>query len=147
MTINFKKLTEEAVLPSYANDGDAGLDLTAVSKKFDEYGNVVYGTGLAIEIPDSFEAIIRPRSSISKYALTLCNSVATIDSGYRGELILKFKPTGFFDSRNQTHAELYEVGDKIGQLLIKPVIYVNAKLVTNLTESERGEKGFGSSGL
>ena len=88
-----KKLHKDAVIPKYETVGSVGMDLTAVSKGYDEHGNVVYGTGLAIQIPEGYYADLRPRSSISKYDLVLANSVGTIDADYRGELILKFKPT------------------------------------------------------
>ena len=93
LEVKIKKLHKDAVIPKYETVGSVGMDLTATSKEYDEYGNIVFGTGISIQLPDGYYADLRPRSSISKYDLVLANSVGTIDSDYRGELILKFKPT------------------------------------------------------
>jgi dUTP pyrophosphatase len=163
LNVNIKKLLLEAVIPTYAKSGDAGLDLTATTRWFDDAGNVCYGTGLAIEIPEGYYADLRPRSSISKYDLTLANSVGTIDSNYRGELIFKFKPTpAFFDRTpcsalttetfdfvalsEKNNMNIYEVGDRIGQILIKPYPKITFIEVDQLSDSDRGEQGFGSTG-
>lgn len=98
--IEFKKLNPNAVIPTRANIGDAGFDLTAITAKITEEGYIEYGTGLAINLesinPSSNNRIIwadlKPRSSISKYDLVLANSVGTIDLGYRGEILCRFKP-------------------------------------------------------
>lgn len=149
MHINIKKLKLEAVIPVYAKDGDAGMDLVATSKETDEFGNRMYGTGLAIEIPYGFVGFIFPRSSVSKYNLDLANAVGVIDSGYRGEIICKFKPTPHF-TRGLVETEVqfpeYEIGDKIAQIIIIPypkVVFIEAD---ELTSSERNEGGFGSTG-
>ena len=91
LKVKIKKLNEDAVTPTYCQDGDAGMDLVATSKSFDTDGNVVYGTGLAFEIPKGYVGLIFPRSSNAKQQLLLSNSVGVIDSGYRGEVMLKFK--------------------------------------------------------
>ena len=93
MEVKIKKLCDSAVIPSYAKPGDAGMDLVATSRIFDKYGNVEYGTGLAMEIPEGYVGLLFPRSSISKQDLSLANAVGVIDSGYRGEIKFKFKPT------------------------------------------------------
>ena len=80
MKVKIKKLCENAVIPSYAKPGDAGMDLVATSRMFDKYGNVEYGTGLAMEIPEGYVGLIFPRSSISKKDLALTNAVGVIDS-------------------------------------------------------------------
>lgn len=80
MEVKIKKLNKNAVIPFYAKPGDAGMDLTATSKTFDDYGNVEYGTGLAIEIPKGHVGLIFPRSSICKQDLALTNAVGVIDS-------------------------------------------------------------------
>lgn len=144
------KITEDEpdpVMPHYAKDGDAGLDLTAVRHaKID--GNDVYFTGLSIEIPKGFMGLIFPRSSIGGKAQTLVNSVGVIDSGYRGEIILKFKPTLFYDVEgekiwDEVNTPRYKVGERVGQLIILP--YPQIEFVEgDLSESERGEGGFGS---
>lgn len=145
MKVKIKKLHPDAVIPKYAKDGDAGMDLVATSKGYDEFGNIYYGTGLAIEVPKHYEAEIRPRSSISKYELILVNSPGTIDSGYRGEIIVKFRMlTG---GHNKTNTEsTYGVGDKIAQLLIKPAPEFSFEEVEELSETERGDGGFGHTG-
>ena len=84
LEVKIKKLHKDAVIPKYETVGSVGMDLTATSKKYDEYGNVVFGTGISIQLPDGYYADLRPRSSISKYDLVLANSVGTIDSAYRG---------------------------------------------------------------
>ena len=84
MEVKIKKLCETAVIPSYAKPGDAGMDLVATSRIFDKYGNVEYGTGLAMEIPEGYVVLIFSRSSIFKQELSLANTVGVIDSGYRG---------------------------------------------------------------
>ena len=92
LKVNIKKLHPNAVIPSYAHSTDCGLDLTAVSKTFDGYGNVVYGFGLAFEIPEGYAGFIFPRSSNHKSGLLLTNSVGVIDAGFRGEVTAKFAP-------------------------------------------------------
>lgn len=174
MEIKIKKLCENAVIPSYAKPGDAGMDLVATSRIFDKYGNVEYGTGLAIEIPEGYVGLLFPRSSISKQDLSLANSIGVIDSGYRGEIKFKFKPTlaymSFGATTNPTgidkdsysfdfvgiagdiqkdsiNASIYEVGDRIGQIIIIPYPKISFKEVEELSTTERGEGGFGSTGL
>ena len=83
MKVKVKKISEGAVLPTKAHATDAGYDLYADSKSVDEYGNAVYGTGIAVEIPKGYVGLVFPRSSIFKYALALSNAVGVIDSGYR----------------------------------------------------------------
>lgn len=145
MEVKIKKLVENAVVPQYAHDTDAGLDLTAVSAERDEYSNIVYHTGLAIEIPDGYAGFLFPRSSVSKYDLSLCNCVGVIDSAYRGEIILKFNLMNWV--KDVEDICIYGVGDRVAQLIILP--YPKIKLVeTNeLSDSDRGEGGFGSTGV
>lgn len=138
MNIKIKKLSKDAVVPSYAKIGDVGLDLTAVSIS-DTYNYIEYGTGLAIEIPEGFGGFIFPRSSISNYDLNLCNSVGVIDSNYRGEIKLRFKTV-----HNQ---KVYNIGDRVGQLVIIPIPKIEFTLVEDLCDSSRGSLGFGSSGV
>lgn len=140
MIVNFKKLHEDAVLPSYAKPGDAGLDITAISDYIlDDHGNMVYSTGLSVEIPGDHVGLLFPRSSISKKDLSLANSVGVIDSGYRGEILFKFK---IIDADNG----FYRNGDRIGQLVILPYPKVRPTWVEELSNSERGISGFGDSG-
>ena len=91
MEIKIKKLSKDAVIPKYAKEGDAGMDLVATSKEYDGDGNTVYGTGLAFEIPKEYVGLLFPRSSNAKTDLRLTNSVGVLDSGYRGEVMFKFR--------------------------------------------------------
>lgn len=149
MKIKIKKLHPDAVIPSYAKDGDAGLDLTAVSKSYDDNGNVVYGVGLAFEIPKGFVGLLFPRSSNAKKDLLLSNSVGVLDSGYRGEVLFKYKriatesviKTVFFSNHHN-----YEIGDRIGQLIVLPYPEIVIEEVDELSDSERGSGGYGSTG-
>jgi dUTP pyrophosphatase len=137
MNVKIKKLHKDAVIPFYAKPGDAGMDLTAVTEEWDENETTVtYDTGLAIEIPEGYVGLVFPRSSVSKTSLVLANSVGVIDSGYRGSIMLKFKylEEGF----------VYDVGDRIGQLVIIPYPQISFEEVDELSETERGEGGFGS---
>ena len=148
LNVKFKKLHPDAVIPSYAQPGDAGLDLTAISENFKPSGEyerkgyhyIEYGTGLSVEIPEGYVGFLFPRSSISKTSLILANSIGVVDSGYRGEIMLRFKCT---DLRT---GKVYEVGDRIGQLIIMPYPKINIIEAEELSETERNTGGFGSSG-
>lgn len=148
VTVKIKKLHPDAVIPTYAKHGDAGMDLTAVSKEYDGYGNVVYGTGIAMEIPNGYVGLLFPRSSNSKKDLILTNSVGVLDSGYRGEIMFKFKFSFSEIERSGQYSPMqYNIGDRIGQLIIIPYPQVQFKEVEELSESERGAGGYGSTGL
>lgn len=150
MKVRFRRLTADAVLPSYAKVGDAGLDLTATTKEIPldhegtvfqrEKGYVVYGTGIAVEIPEGYVGLIFPRSSIFKKGMVLTNCVGVIDSGYRGEIKFMFRRI------NGAVIEDYEVGDRIGQMIIVPFPTIEVEEATELSASERGTGGFGSTG-
>ena len=171
MKIKIKRLHPDSVIPTYCKKGDAGMDLTAVDYHFDLDGNVVYHTGLAFEIPKGYVGLVFPRSSISKMDLTLTNSVGVIDSGYRGEVLAKFKPSLNFipnentdylasdkfdnhegisipyDERIPIEPTIYKCGERIAQLIIIPYPQIEFEEVEELTETERGTGGYGSSGL
>ena len=142
MDVKFKKLHDDAKIPSYAHDTDAGLDLTAVSftQEFDKSNKLVlvYHTGLAVEIPEGYVGLIFMRSSISDKSISLTNAVAVIDSGYRGELLLKYKIT------TDSLPTIYQPGEKIGQLIIIPYPKINPIEAEELSSSDRNEGGFGS---
>lgn len=139
MEVKIKKLVKDAAIPTYAKEGDAGMDLTATSVWYDDDGNICYGTGIAIEIPQGFVGLVFPRSSISKKDLILTNSVGVIDSGYRGQITFKFK-------RALGTNKMYTIGERIGQIIIMPYPHIEFKEVEELSESERGIGGYGSSG-
>ncbi len=139
MKIKFKKLHSEAVTPTYSKRGDAGLDLTAVSEEWNEDNSIVtYGTGLAIEIPEGYVGLLFPRSSVFKTSLNLSNSVGILDSGYRGEIMFKY--------RYLEEGMVYDVKDRVGQLLILPYPSIELEEAEELSSTERGEGGYGSTG-
>lgn len=168
LKVKIKRLHPEAVIPTYAKPGDAGMDLTATSKWFDEYGNVCYGFGLAFEIPEGYVGLIFPRSSCCKVDLTLSNCVGAVDSCFRGEVSAKFKPALAFTDWNScspkksdsydyvstpgdnkifgVEAEHYNVGDRIAQMIIMPFPKVEFEEVDELSETERNIGSYGSTG-
>ena len=145
MKVKIKKLFKDAVLPKQAKQGDAGLDLTSIGlyqpqKNEDGTGIVSYSTGLAIEIPEGYVGLLFPRSSVADTSLTLANCVGVIDSGYRGEIIVRFRV-------NATFPQLYQPGDRVAQLIIMPFPSIEFEEVSELTQTERGENGFGSTNV
>ena len=136
LEIKIKKIHPDAIIPKYAKPGDAGMDVIAVSKKeTDKF--IEYGTGLSFEIPENYVMLIFPRSSVTNKDLMLKNSIGMLDSGYRGELILRFNKFG---------EENYEIGERIGQITIFPYPNIEFKEVDKLSETSRGNGGFGSTG-
>lgn len=141
--VPIKKLSQDAIIPTYSKQGDAGMDLTAVSVEYtDDY--ISYKTGLSFEIPSGYVGLLFPRSSNSKKDLTLTNSVGVIDSGYRGEVELRYK---YILNGKLENAKIYNVGDRVGQIMIIPYPKIEFVETDKLSESERGDGGFGSSGL
>ena len=141
MLIKVKKLNPLAILPTKAHSTDAGFDLHAVSKNYDDDGNVVYGCGLAFEIPEGYMGLVFPRSSNAKKSLILSNSVGVIDSGYRGEVTAKFK------SISPLHEREYQIGERFAQIIFLPIPNVELEITDELSDSERGTGGYGSSGV
>jgi dUTP pyrophosphatase len=138
LNVKIKKLHPNAVIPSYSKDGDAGLDLVATSIS-NGSTTITYGTGLAIEIPKGYVGLLFPRSSIRKYELMLANSVGVIDSGYRGEIQATFR-------KGEDFSPKYNIGDRIAQILILPYPQIQFSEVIELSNTERGEGGFGHTG-
>ena len=136
MKVKIKKTREKAIIPNYAKPGDAGVDLIAVDRKVEGMW-ITYYTGLAIEIPEGHVGLLFPRSSVYKTEQRLANSVGVIDSGYRGEIMMKFSR-----SINQ-----YKIGDRIGQIIIMPYPQIQFEEVKELSETIRGTGGFGSTGV
>lgn len=128
--------------------GDAGWDLIASSDANVVYSNdnnknilyIEYDTGIIIQPPNGFYTLLFPRSSISKYELSLANSVGVIDSGYRNTIKLRFR---FLGKRFSKNSLIYKKGDKIGQLIFMPMFVPLAHQTESLDESERGLSGFG----
>ncbi len=142
MKVRIKKLNQNAVIPSYAKNGDAGMDLVATSVISENDTQITYGIGLALEIPNGFVGLIFPRSSVRKTRLILSNCVGVVDSGYRGELQATFNKI----NQNSIAENDYKVGDRIAQIMIIPHPPIEFKEVNDLSETERGEGGFGSTG-
>lgn len=137
-----KKLNEKAIMPNYAHEGDAGLDLYSVEEKVIEPGETaLVHTGISIQLPKNTEAQIRPRSGLAiKNSITVLNTPGTIDEGYRGEICIIIINHG-------KNSFKIEEAMKIAQMVIKPVYKVLVEQAEDLEDSSRGEKGFGSSGL
>ena len=142
MKVMIKKLHPDAVIPKYAKHGDAGMDLTAIWMEFDHEKKIVtYGTGLSLEIPWWHVGLIYPRSSVYKKSMVLANHVGVIDSVYRGEIMFKFRVL------NDDWRDIYDVGDRIGQLIITPYPRIDFVEADKLSETDRGGGGYGSTGV
>lgn len=142
MVIKFKRLTEKAIAPVKAHNTDAGFDLTCVNitSEINECGQLilVYHTGLAVEIPEGYFGMLVARSSVSNKSITLANCLGVIDSSYRGEIKGKFRNT------TDVVPALYKESERFAQLLILPVPDVQFEESETLSETDRGEGGFGS---
>jgi dUTP pyrophosphatase len=137
--VKVKKLVDNAVIPTYAHKGDACMDVTAISIRIVEeagYGFVEYDSGLAFEVPEGYVMLCYPRSSISNTGMLLSNSVGVVDSSYRGSVKARFK---YVKGSND-----YKVGDRVFQIMIIPYPTIEFEEVAELSESTRGEGGFGS---
>ena len=137
MKVNIKRLHENATIPFYAKESDAGMDLVITDIKGETEWDISYGFGISMEIPEGFMGLVFPRSSIRKTDLLLSNSVGVIDAGYRGEIQATFKKTG---------GAVYKIGDRGAQLIIIPHPIIEWNEVNELNNTERGEGGFGSTG-
>lgn len=156
MKVKIKKLIPEAIIPKYAKLGDAAMDLIATSfrtqdativecdpdgnkeEPYDVFRYFEYGTGLAIEIPEGYVGLIFPRSSVSETGLSLANSVGVIDSGYRGEIKLRFY--------DPVYSTPYKIGDKVGQIMILPYPQIEFEDSEELSSTSRDTGSFGSTG-
>ena len=143
MELKIKRLDKDTPLPRYAKPGDAGLDLTSTKDLVIAPGErVLIGTGIALEIPQGYAGFVQPRSGLAlKKGLTIVNTPGLIDSGYRGEICVIALNTDKTSS-----IEIFK-GDRIAQLVILQLPEVSIVEVEELAESERSEKGFGSSGV
>lgn len=140
--LKVEKIHDKAIIPNYAHEGDAGLDVYSVERVVLNPGErALIHTGIKIELPKNTEAQVRPRSGLAlKHGISLVNSPGTIDEGYRGEV-------GVIVINHGTETFVVEEGMKIAQMVIKPVWRVEIEEVTSLSDSERGAKGYGSSGI
>ena len=141
MELKIQKISEYAILPQYAHRGDAGIDLFSIEEKDIAPGEtILVHTGIKIELPKNTEAQIRPRSGLAlKNSVTVLNSPGTIDEGYRGEIGVILINHGKTTFRVEKHM-------KIAQMVIKPTLRVEIVEVSALSETERAEGGFGSTG-
>lgn len=140
--LRVKRLDVDALLPQYAHEGDAGLDLFS-----NEDADIAPGdsklvkTGISIELPACTEAQVRPRSGLAlKHGISVLNTPGTIDAGYRGEVGVILINHG----KKLFHVEK---GTRIAQMVIKPVLRVQVEAVDELSDSSRGAGGFGSTGM
>ena len=138
--VKVKKLDPNSVIPSYSKVGDAGMDLTITKEIENTSFSVSYGFGIAMEIPKGYVGLVFPRSSVRNQDLILSNCVGVIDSGYRGELQATFKKTQGLDSIK------YKVGERGAQIIILPYPTIYMTEVPELSDTERGSGGFGSTG-
>lgn len=137
------RIRDEAVLPTRAQGGDAGLDLSACETVTIGAGErATVGTGLAVAIPEDHAGLVVPRSGLAmRHGLSIVNAPGVIDTGYRGEVRVILLNT------DREHAFTVEPGMRIAQLLVVPARLVEVVEVSELTETARGDGGFGSSGL
>ena len=141
MELSFRKLRDDAVVPSRAYNGDAGLDLASCERVLLAPGErATVGTGLAVAVPEGYAGFVQPRSGLaSRHGITIVNAPGLVDSGYRGELRIVLLNT---DVRE---AFVVEPGMRIAQLVVVPVASVEPVELEELPETERGVRGFGSS--
>lgn len=137
MKVKIKKLHDKAIIPSYAKEGDAGMDLTAISKEQIDQEHIKYSFGIAMEIPKGYMGLVFPRSSCYKQRQIMSNCVGVIDSGYRGEI------SAVMIGTTQTS---YNVGDRVAQIIILPYPEIEFEEVDELSDSKRGINGYGSTG-
>lgn len=141
--VPIKILSRDAQIPHMAYNGDAGVDLRSVERiVLKPQERAMVATGLAIALPEGYAGFILPRSGLAaKHGISIVNAPGLVDSNYRGELkviLLNTDPDNSFT---------IEIGDRIAQLIVMPVPTINFEQVEELTESQRGESGFGSSGI
>jgi dUTP pyrophosphatase len=141
LKLKVQKIHNEAIIPNYAHQGDAGLDLYSVEEvKINPSETALIKNGIKIELPPQTEAQVRPRSGLAlKHGITVLNTPGTIDEGYRGEV-------GVVLINHGKETFIVEKGMKIAQMVVKPVWYVEVDEVEELSETERAEGGFGSTG-
>ena len=142
MKLLIEKINEKAIIPFKAHEGDAGMDLFSVEEiTIKPMERKLIHTGIRIGLPKNTEAQIRPRSGLAlKHGITVLNTPGTIDEGYRGEI-------GIILINLSNEDFKVEVGMKVAQMVIKEVLTLEVEEVSNLTETKRGEGGFGSTGI
>ena len=142
MTLRFKKVHPDAVLPAYAHEGDAGMDVRSVDDlEIAPGARALVHTGLVMMLPNGCEAQVRPRSGLAlKYGVTVLNTPVTIDEGYRGEVGVIL--ANFGDAPFKVNK-----GDRIAQIVLATVTRADIEEVREVDGTERGGGGFGSTGV
>lgn len=143
MSESIEVLLKSSSVPVVAHPGDAGADVTAAEARTLGPGDrATVGTGLSIALPDGYVAFVVPRSGLAaKHGITIVNSPGTVDAGYRGEIKVTLLNTDASESFT------ISPGDRIAQLIVMPFVRARFVSVDELPESERGEGGFGSTGI
>lgn len=137
--MDLQQLDFDLPVPGYAHPGDAGMDLYAADGALVTGETVLIPTGVAIAVPDGHVGLVCPRSGLSKHGVTVANAPGVVDSGYRGELMVRLTTTSTTPYR-------VHFGDRVAQLLIIPILRPKITLVEHLDNTERGTGGFGSTG-
>jgi len=142
LILKIQKLTDDAIVLQYAHPNDSGMDLFAVeSAVIPVGGRKLIKTGISIQLPPATEAQVRPRSGLAlKYGISVTNAPGTVDEGYRGEIGV------ILENRGETPFNV-EKGMKIAQLVIAPVLRPQIEVVEDLSTTQRGSGGFGSTGI
>lgn len=137
--MDLQQLDFDLPAPGYAHPGDAGLDLYAAQSGLVTGDTVLIPTGVAVAIPDGHVGLVCPRSGLSKHGVTVANAPGVVDSGYRGELMVRLTTTS-------STPYVVQRGDRIAQLVVIPVARPTITIVNTLDDTERGTNGFGSTG-
>jgi dUTP pyrophosphatase len=137
--VKIKKIKENAIVPKYAHEGDAGVDLYSTEEHLLKAGErVLVSTGIKIAVPEGYEAQIRPKSGLAiNHGISVCNTPGTVDAGYRGEV-------GVIAINHGNEDFKIEKGKKIAQMIINKIEAAEFEEVEELDDTTRGEGGFGS---
>ena len=143
VNVHIKLLDPELPAPAYAKPGDAGADLRSrIDFELEPGERALVPTGVAIALPEGYVGLVHPRSGLAtKNGITIVNAPGTVDSGYRGELMVTLLNT---DKTKSFHVQR---GDRIAQLIIQKYEHAPFTVVDELDQTERGSSGFGSSGI
>lgn len=137
--MDLQQLDFDLPVPGYAHPGDAGLDLYAAQSGLVTGDTALIPTGVAVAVPNGHVGLVCPRSGLSKHGVTVANAPGVVDSGYRGELMVRLTTTS--NTPYRVH-----FGDRVAQLLIIPILRPKITLVNTLDNTERGTNGMGSTG-
>ena len=139
MEVKIKRLCDEASIPQYAHATDAGMDLVATSYEYNEKIHChIYGTGIAVEIPEGYEGQVRGRSGLNSKGIKV--AIGTIESEYRGDV-------GIITTNHSLYPFEVKAGMRLAQFTIKPVYKIHLVEEVELSDTERGTNGYGSSGV